>query len=177
MQELCGRDGKTDVTKAKSRAWTRRNPFLSYQQNLTLQAALSIRVTSNHIAVLSLQSRSLKGYVITCSIPLLLCCRVGRRTTLSSSCSPPARPPARAGRCSATRSLTQLDFHGIDLSSGEAGISQSYKGCFKKFSRFYHFSHSLQFAFLAFEKRHTAVLWITAVPFGSRRRRPDARLG
>lgn len=88
--------------------------------------------------------------------------------TLSANCSPPAQPPALSSHGSATRSLTQFDFHGIHLNSREAGISLSYKGCFKKFSRFYHFSHSLQFSFLAFEKRHTAVLWITAVNSGSR---------
>lgn len=58
------------------------------------------------------------------------------------SCSPPARPPAPAGHRSAVRSSTQLDFHGIYLNSGEAGISQSYRGRFKVFQILSFFTQS-----------------------------------
>lgn len=60
---------------------------------------------------------------------------------------------------------------------GKQELNKTIKVVLKKFSRFYPFSHSLQFSFLAFEKWPTAVLWITAVTSGSRQRRPKARLG
>lgn len=136
---------------------------------------LSPSVTSDHTAILSLQIRSLKGYILTFAIPFLqwlqqwIIFPSNLLLPQSPLCPPPAPPSAHAGGCMATRSSRQFEFHRAHPDSGEAGILRSYKSCFKKFSRFYHFSQSRQFSFLAFEKRRPAVHWLTAGALGSRR--------
>lgn len=136
MLELCGRDGKPNVLKMKSRAWSTRCPFHSYQQNLSLQAALSIRVTSNQTMALSLKSRRGVGYLIMSYSCSTLLQGVGQPMTLSANCSPPARPPALSGHSTATRSFTRLDTMGFIWTLGKQEFHKTVTVVLKSFPDF-----------------------------------------
>lgn len=143
----------------------------SYQHNLTLQAVLTISHFQPHCCsqLTKQEPEWVHPYML---YPLAAMIAAVNNTlfqpvaALEPLCPPPAPPSAHAGGCTATRSCRQFQLHRAHLDSGEAGILRSYKSCFKKFSRFYHFSQSLQFSFLAFEKRRPAVQWLGLLAAG-----------
>lgn len=120
-------------------------------------------------------SRGGVGYLITCCSCSTLLQGVGQAMSpLPAADHQHSHQPCLAMAHRASHKQTSM---GFIWTLGKQELHKTIKVVLKKFSRFYHFSHSLQFSFLAFEKWPTAVLWITAVTSGSRQRRPKARLG
>lgn len=66
---------ETSCPEGQLQSMNHKIPFPLLPAKRDAPAALSTSVSSDHSAVLSLRSRSLKGYVTTSSVPLRLCCK------------------------------------------------------------------------------------------------------